>query len=285
MKVSFWGVRGSIPTSGPPTARYGGHTTCVCLESEGAKPLVFDLGTGARALGRKLVTDGATHVDVLLSHTHIDHIYALPYFDPMFSPSISVRIGLPASSDVDARKRIGNYVDGSLHPIRLDEMSDSLSFFAVKPGRPLSLGPHQIETMALIHPGGTVGYRVTKDQKTVCFITDTGPLSRPGQGIMVGDAPSGKEQDFLHLIRSADLLIMDATFTEEEYLEKMTWGHNYPEYIVAVAKAANVKKVALFHHSPDATDDDLDGLAARWCGHTQPVVMVSKEGMVVDLEG
>ncbi len=285
MKVTFWGVRGSIPTPGSGTVRYGGHTTCVCIESDGATPLVFDLGTGARALGRKLVMDRVSEVDVLLSHTHIDHIYALPYFDPVFSPNIAVRIGVPSTSDTDARNRIGKYVDGFLHPLRLEELADSLAFYAVRAGRSLSMGPYSVETMGLIHPGGTIGYRVSRGEQTVCFITDTGPLARLGQGVMAGEPPAGKEKEFLHLIRSADLLIMDATFTEEEYLEKMTWGHNYPEYIVTMAKTADVKKVALFHHSPDSTDDDLDALAAHWSNHTGPVVVVSKEGMVVDLEG
>ena len=130
-----------------------------------------------------------------------------------------------------------------------------------------------------------MGYRVTHNGKAVCYLTDTGPLARANEGIIAGKPPTSLEQDLLHLIRNADLLVMDATFDQDEYFEKLNWGHAYPEYVVAVAKAAGVKCVGLFHHSPDATDDDLDEIAQQWAAHKCPSVFVAKEGMVMDLEG
>ena len=285
MQVSFWGVRGSIPTSGPSTARYGGHTSCFCVEGKGVAPLVFDMGTGARLLGQKMVQDEVSRVYVVLSHTHIDHIYALPYFEPVFSPNTRVHIGVPADSAVEARSRIGKYLNGLLHPLRLDDLGARLRFYGIPAGESLEVGPYAVETMRLLHPGGTMGYRVTYNEVSVCYLTDTGPLARANEGIVAGKPPTLLEQDLLQLIRNADLLVMDATFEQDEYFEKMNWGHAYPEYVVAVAKAAGVKRVGLFHHSPDATDDDLDQIAQQWAEHLSPRVFVAKEGMVMDLEG
>lgn len=285
MRVSFWGVRGSIPTSGPLTARYGGHTACVCVEVDGASPLVFDMGTGARLLGQKLMRDGVDRVYVVLSHTHIDHIYALPYFDPVFSPNTRVHIGVPSESAGEARARVGKYLNGLLHPLRLDDLGARLRFYGIPAAQSISVGPYDLETLRLLHPGGTMGYRASHGGRSVCFVTDTGPLARPDEGIIAGKEPTSMEQDLIQLIRGAELLIMDATFDQDEYFEKMDWGHSYPEYVVSIAQRAGVKRVALFHHSPDATDDALDRLAASWADHTDPQVVVAKEGLVMDLEG
>jgi len=232
-----------------------------------------------------MVQDQVSRVYVVLSHTHIDHIYALPYFDPVFSPNTRVHIGVPADTDGEARSRIGKYLNGLLHPLRLDDLGARLRFYGIPAGEEIDVGPYSVETMRLLHPGGTMGYRVTLNGLSVCYLTDTGPLARAGEGILAGEEPTSLEQDLLHLIRSADLLVMDATFDQDEYFEKMNWGHAYPEYVVAVAKAAGVKRVGLFHHSPDATDDDLDQLAEEWADHVNPVVFVAKEGMGMDLEG
>jgi ribonuclease BN (tRNA processing enzyme) len=243
------------------------------------------MGTGARLLGRKLAEEAVERIYVVLSHTHIDHIYALPYFAPVFSPNTRVHIGVPAESSGEARARIGKYLNGLLHPLRLDDLGARLRFYGIPAGQTLEVGPYAVETLRLLHPGGTMGYRASLGNSTVCYLTDTGPMARPDEGVMVGESPTSMEQDLIHLLREADLLVMDSTFEEDEYFEKMSWGHSYPEYIVAIAKRAGVKRVALFHHSPDATDDDLDVVAARWKDHTAPEVVVAKEAMVMDLEG
>jgi phosphoribosyl 1,2-cyclic phosphodiesterase len=285
MRVSFWGVRGSIPTSGSDTARYGGHTSCVCVEAEGAAPLVFDLGTGARALGRHLVAAGVDRVYVTLSHTHMDHLYALPYFDPIFHPGCRVHLGVPAASSEDARARIAQYLNGVFHPLRLDDIGERLHFYGVPASAQIQVGPYAVRTLRMVHPGGTIGYRATHGGRTVCYLTDSGPLAQPDEGLMAGLPPTAMERDLIALVEGADLMIMDTTFTQDEYHLKLSWGHAYPEYAVAVAVAASVEQVVLFHHNPDATDDVLDALAEKWSAHQAPRVTVAKEGSVMDLEG
>jgi len=285
LKVTFWGVRGSIPMSGTEVQGYGGHTSCVSVAVDGAPALVFDCGTGARALGRDLLAKRTTEVFVLFSHTHMDHLFALPYFDPILSPNCHVTLSVPALSDGEARTKIERYLNGVYHPLRTDDLGAEVTYDGVVPDRQFNMGPYEVRTMRLVHPGGTLGYRVSYGANSVCYLTDTGPLARPDEGIIVGEPPTEREAELVALVQDADLLIMDTTFTQDEYLERMTWGHGYPEYAVRVGEEANVDTVALFHHNPDATDADLDVVRDRWAGHANPTVVVAKEGMIMDLSG
>ena len=282
--VSFWGVRGSFPTAGSSTVRYGGHTSCVTVRADGHPPLVFDMGTGARGLGKLLLEQGEKEVFVLLSHTHMDHLYALPFFAPVFDAGCRVHIGVPAASAEDAFERISNYLNGVFHPLRMDDLA-GVQFHGLPAGASFDVGPYSVQTLRLVHPGGVLGFRASFGGRSVCYVTDTGPLAPLGEGIMAGDEPTSMEADFLELIGGADLLVMDATFEAEEYASKVSWGHSYPEYAVEVARLAGVHKVALFHHSPDATDDMLDAVSAKWSSFTEPEVIVAKEGLSVSLEG
>jgi ribonuclease BN (tRNA processing enzyme) len=285
VKITFWGVRGSIPMSGTQVARYGGSSACVEVSAPGTPAIIFDCGTGAKHLGRELLLSGQTEITILLSHTHMDHIFGLPFFAPIQSPRCSISIAVPATGRVDARNQIGRYLNGALHPVRISNLGATVDFRAVQPNISFELGPYEVRTMRLAHPGGSIGYRVNLGERSVCYLTDTGPLASPGEGLMMDEPPTLREQELIEFVSGTDLLIMDATFTQDEFLEKMTWGHCYPEYAARVGKAAQVKQLALFHHSPDASDEDLDQIKARWQDHAQPSVFLAKEGMVVDLSG
>ncbi len=265
--------------------RYGGHTSCVAVSAAGHPAFVFDCGTGARALGRALSAQQVTQVYVVLSHTHMDHLFALPYFNPVLSPSCEVTLGVPALSPTEARTKVDRYLNGVYHPLRTDDFGAKVTYEGIVPGQSYRFGPYSVRTIRLVHPGGTVGYRVSLGDQSVCYLTDTGPLARPDEGLIIGEAPTDREAELLELVSGADLMIMDTTFTRDEYLERMTWGHGYPEYAVRVGEAAGVRQVALFHHDPDATDEHLDTVGERWAGHASPRVFLAKEGMVVDLSG
>jgi phosphoribosyl 1,2-cyclic phosphodiesterase len=271
--------------SGVEINRYGGHTACVEVSIEDGPALVFDCGTGARALGRALVAKQTEEVFVLFSHTHMDHLFALPFFDPVFEPKCKVTLAVPALSRTEAQAKIERYLNGVYHPLRTDDLDAQISYAGVIPGTSFEMGPYSVRTIRLVHPGGTIGYRVSVGGQSVCYLTDTGPLARPDEGLIVGEAATEREAELVALVQGADLMIMDAMFTREEYLERISWGHAYPEYAVCVAKAAGVQTVACFHHDPDATDDHLDEIANRWAGHQNPRVVLAKEGMGMDLSG
>jgi phosphoribosyl 1,2-cyclic phosphodiesterase len=286
VKVRFWGVRGSIPVPGLETSRYGGNSSCLEVQSPGAPPLVLDCGTGARNLGRRLVERRTEKVYVLFTHFHMDHLFGFPFFGPIYSPSCRVQVGVPAYSGVDAQAKLGRYLNGIYHPMRLQEVGANIEFQGIRPGRSFELGPYQIQGIPLNHPGGATGYRISDGRHAVAYITDTAPMSSPDKGISADLEPPPPERRLLQAVGGSDLVVMDTMFSRDEYLLKMTWGHGYPEYAHKLAvTAGGVKRLALFHHSPDATDDDLDQLAAHWAGNSKPEVFVAKEGQVVDLEG
>lgn len=283
MKVCCWGVRGSIPVPGSGTARWGGNSSCVEVRAPGCAPLVLDGGTGARQLGGALLREGVRSVHMLFTHFHTDHVFGLPFFGPLYAPSCDIDIGLQGFDAADAQARLGSYLNGVFHPVRVREFPAKPRFHGVRPARAFELGPYRIEAIALNHPGGALGYRIEAAGRSVCYLTDTAPLARPGEGAADGKAPPGPERRLLQLMEGADLVIMDTMFTWEEYLEKMTWGHAYPEYGVALSELASVKRLLLFHHAPDADDDALDALDAKWRAHDGVAVQLAREGETIDL--
>lgn len=285
MKLRFWGVRGSIPVAGVETNRYGGNTSCVEVQAPGQPALVLDCGTGARVLGRDLLRRPERQLHVLFTHFHMDHLFGFPFFAPIFTPSYEITVTAPTFSPETTRERIARYLNGIFHPLRIYEVPSQLQFDAVRPGGAMERGPYHIRAVALNHPGGACGYRIDYKGRSVVYITDTAPLSRPGEGVAGGQKPNGREQALVNLMEGADAVVFDTMFTHEEYLEKMSWGHSYPEYAVSLSDIAGVKKLYLFHHAPDASDSDLDALAERWAGHTGPQVLLAREGIEVDLEG
>ena len=243
------------------------------------------MGTGARLLGKSLRAEGVDKVYVAMTHTHMDHMMGLPYFDPIFDPECRVHLGLPADSSDEARARVGKYLNGIFHPLSLEDLGSNLKFYGVPAGDTVQVGPYSLSSIRLVHPGGTLGYRVQVGERSVCYLTDTGPLAHPGQGLVAGEEPTKLETELLAFVAGADLMIMDTCFDQDEYHKHLSWGHAYPEYAVAVGAAAQVKEVVLFHHNPDASDDALDALGEKWAAHRTPTVSLAKEGRVVSLEG
>lgn len=285
MKVRFWGVRGSIPVPGDATSRYGGNSSCLEVQLPGGPPLVLDCGTGARPLGRDLVLRQARDVHVLFTHFHMDHLFGFPFFGPVYTPNTQVNVAVPAYSARDAEAKLGRYLNGIYHPVRLRDVAAQLAFRGVRPGRPFEIGPYAVRGVALNHPGGSTGYRIDAGGRSVVYLTDTAPLSRLDEGLSADRPPTNSEARVISVIQGADLLVMDTMFSYEEYLEKMTWGHSYPEYGAKLAEAAGVKHLCLFHHAPDASDDELDALGAQWAAYDGLEVSLAREGEIVDLEG
>ncbi len=284
MKVRFWGVRGSIPVPGPETSKYGGNSSCVEIEHDG-HVLILDCGTGARALGRDLFGRKVREVDLLFTHFHMDHVFGFPFFAPVYAPGFQVRVHVPAFSQDEARERLARYCNAVYHPVRLRELPATVSFHPVQPGRAFECGPFKVTGLRLNHPGGSLGYRVEAGGRCAVYVTDTAPLARPGEGAAGGEEPSTTERRLSEGLRGADCVVFDTMFSFDEYLEKMTWGHSYPEYALALCELARVQELVLFHHSPDASDDELDALGASWEAQTEPRVTLAREGRVVDLEG
>jgi len=259
MRVRFWGTRGSIATPGGATLRYGGNTSCVEAMTDSGATIIIDAGTGANALGKALMEQGrAARGHILISHTHWDHIQGLPFFAPLFVADAEWHIYGPRGIGKTLQEVLAAQMDYAYFPVALNAFAAKLHYHEIVEGGFL-VEDVWITTQYLNHPALTVGYRLEADGASMVYASDHEPHDR---GAAEGHLEPGKSGDAAHVefIRAADLVIHDAQYTAAEYPAKIGWGHSTIEYAVDVAMAANVKKVALYHHDPNRGDDAVDQL-------------------------
>lgn len=247
--------------------------------------MVLDCGTGARALGMKLAAEHGRELDLLFTHFHMDHVFGFPFFAPLYTPGYVVRTFMPAMSSHQARERIARYLNGIYHPTTLRDVPAELSFRAIKPGEPFNVGSYTVDALRLNHPGGSVAYRIRRGSACFAYVTDTAPFAKPGDGLAAGGEPKGREQAMVDFLTGCDVVVYDTMYDFDEYLERMTWGHSYPEYALALCRAAGVRHVKLFHHAPDHDDDRLDARARRYAEVEDLKVSLAREGGHVNVEG
>lgn len=254
MKATLWGTRGSLPSPGPETVRYGGNTSCIEIRANDGTLLILDAGTGIRRLGGTVSRD-IQRVDILLTHLHIDHIIGLGFFDPLFFSGLEVHIWGPSSSSLDLHARLSRYLSPPLFPVRLRDLPCRLSLHDVVALRTFDIGPFTINAALVCHPGNTVGYRITADGASVCYLPDhepaLGALTFPGDP----DYISGRR-----LAQGTDLLIHDSMYTAIEYPGHIGWGHSSLEHAMAFADIAEARRLVTFHHDPSHTDAQLDDM-------------------------
>jgi phosphoribosyl 1,2-cyclic phosphodiesterase len=268
ISLRFWGVRGSVPTPGPSTVRYGGNTLCVELRC-GPHLLILDAGSGVREFGKKLAASGVpVDADILLSHTHLDHIIGLPFFAPMFDPKARIRFwaGHLTAPDGIAQALLRAW-RAPLMPDMDAAFRASLTFRDFSPGDALILHPGlRVTTLLLNHPGNAVGYRIEWQGSSVCYVTDT---EHPKQRL---------DRNLAGFAAGTDILIYDANFTDDEYQSRIGWGHSTWQVSADLADAAKVGKLVLFHHDPNHDDATMDTIAGQIAAR-RPGSVVAMEGM------
>jgi CheY-like chemotaxis protein/phosphoribosyl 1,2-cyclic phosphodiesterase len=239
---------------------FGGNTSCVELTTDGGALLIFDCGTGAHPLAAELMAKGKKPIkaNILLGHTHWDHIQGFPFFSPAFVKGNSVAIYGPEGSRGSLHHVLAGQMEYTYFPVELNQLPAAISY------HDLTEGIHTIDgvrvaTQFLNHPAVTVGYRVEADGVAVVYLVDHEPYS---DELWRAGAERGRIESILHdgdrrhakFIAGADLVIHDAQYTPEEYPEKKTWGHSTYDYVVQIAAAAGVRRAVLTHHDP-AHDD------------------------------
>jgi phosphoribosyl 1,2-cyclic phosphodiesterase len=264
VKVTFWGTRGSLPTPGPETTRYGGNTSCVELRGADGTLLVLDSGTGIRRLGATVGPE-TKRVDLLLSHLHMDHIQGLGFFDPLYRPGLEVHIWGPASTTLDLRARLSRVLSPPIFPVRLRDLPCRLELHDVVPVERFRVGALEVRASLVCHPGPTVGYRITENGVALTYLSDHEPAlgleSFPGER----EWTSG-----LDLSADADVLVHDAQYADEEYPGHVGWGHSSVSQTLAFARLARVGTLVPFHYDPTHSDAMLDSLFARARGSDDP---------------
>lgn len=272
--IHFWGVRGSIPCPGAETVRYGGNTPCIEMRVGGQR-LIFDGGTGLRVLGQYLLGQMPVKANLLFTHSHWDHIQGFPFFVPAFIPGNRFHIyGAIAPNGSTIEQRLNDQMLHPNFPVPLQIMAAQLEFHDMQIGDVLEFGDVKVNTALLNHPGEAVGYRVSWNGYSAAYVTDTEHF------------PDRVDDNVLFLARNADVLIYDATYTDEEYhsekSSKVGWGHSTWQEAVKVAKAAEVKRLVIFHHDPLHNDDFLDNVGEQVAQHF-PNSLMAREGLSIQL--
>ena len=263
MKVKLWGTRGSIPSPGPETIRYGGNTSCVGVTLSDGSLLALDAGTGIRSLGLAL-GDEPARLHILLTHLHLDHIQGLVFFAPAFRPQTEIVIWGPASPEASLRDRIARYISAPLSPVEVRELPCDVSFRHC-PETEWEIGPARIRAASVAHRGPTLGYRIDDGDSSLTYIPDHEPALGADLDRLDEDWISG-----FALARDTSLLIHDGQYADAEYPEHVGWGHSALSHSLSFARRTGAERTVLFHHDPMHSDDFLDGLGAeggrRWAG-------------------
>ena len=267
MRVRFWGTRGTRPTPGSRTLRYGGNTTCVEVRNRDGDLLIIDSGSGIAELGNKLAQNGPLRAHILITHTHWDHIQGFPFFSPAFLPGTKLTIVGPAGSIKSLKAAFADQMDPAFFPVRLDDMPAELEFVEMTSDETFEVAGLRVTPHELNHPIVTFGYRVEENGNSFVFATDN-ELIPPSDG---------EDGQILKLARSAlvewcsetDLLVHDAQYSRQEYAAHVGWGHSTYEDALALADEAGAGQIAFFHHDPMHSDAEIDALVEESVGTHQ----------------
>ena len=281
MRLRIWGARGSIPAPGPRTARYGGNTSCVQVTLSDGSVLVLDAGSGIRDLGP--ACDGVERIHILLTHLHLDHIQGLLFFAPFFRPETEIVIWGPRAPGRSLRDRIGRYLSAPLSPIEIRSLPAKVSFRQCPPDE-WRIGPARIRAAPVRHRGPTLGFRITDADSSLCYLPD----HEPALGVPLAELEPDWISGFA-LAERCSLLLHDCQYADEEYSERVGWGHSRVSDALVFARRSAADHVLLFHHDPLHTDSDLDQLhvraGERWAalGGAPDALAMATEGAEVDV--
>jgi len=281
VRLTFYGVRGSCPCSGPSYATFGGATSCVLLETGTGAPIIFDAGTGMRALGAdlqpRLHERGIPlHARVLLTHLHYDHLLGLPFFSPLEDPGAVVEIYGPRQGETSLADLINGAVTPPFFPVQMTEFAGDVRLVEMA-DEDFAAEDATVTSRWVPHTDPTLGYRVESGGVSVAYVPDhQAPLDR----LTISDGVRD-------LCQGVDVLIHDAQYDDEEFARRSDWGHSTVAYAVRVALEAGVRKLVLFHHDPAHDDErilDLEAAARQIPGADRlELIVAAREGMTLDV--
>ena len=247
--VDFWGVRGSVPSPGPATTRYGGNTSCISITIDN-KILILDAGTGIRNLGSAIIGQPELEIFVVVTHSHWDHIQGFPFFTPIYQPDRPVHMFPTLHKKNVVLSSLIDQMDGAHFPITPDQVPSNFNFVTENPLEFLESNGFHMELVPMNHPGKAFGYKIKIDDKIICYFTDN-EIDPPYEKSIELDVLT--EQ-----CRNADILIHDAQYIEADMPLKHGWGHSLISQVTKLGESAEVKNLVYYHHDPERSDDDID---------------------------
>jgi len=262
LRLTFWGTRGSVPTPGPLTVRYGGNTPCVEVRTDTGRLVILDAGTGLRELGRSLVersTGAPLEAEMFLTHAHWDHIQGLPFFPPIFQPGNRFTIWGPSTLNGGIGSVIREQMSPVVFPVPFEELAARLEFKNLGETRP-TRDDIDVSSFDVQHPGGAVAYRFTSrapSARSFVYISDNELAANANY-----HSPAGWREQLVEFVRGTHVLVHDASYTKDEYANHRGWGHSTYDEALELAIDSGVETLVLFHHKPERSDDELDACAA-----------------------
>lgn len=281
MKIKVWGCRGTLPTPGQDTLKYGGNTTCIEVRNKEGFLTIVDAGSGLRYLGKQLIQEEElTEICLMLTHSHWDHLMGFPFFLPAYFSRYKINVCGVASARNYMRQSLARQLEAPYFPVDFETLKAQFNFGCSGPGCDRCIHI-KIESIPISHPNGGFGYRFNENGKRFVFITDN-ELGYQHPGGML-------PEDYRIFCQDADVLFHDAQYTDMEYQKTKTWGHSTYRQAMDLALSAKVKRFGIFHHDPDRTDAELDEIVvelqneAKAKGSALEVFAVY-DGLTIELE-
>lgn len=295
MRFRFWGVRGSIPSPGPRTARYGGNTSCIEVNTDGGALIILDGGTGIFALAQHLLPRLPLQANIFITHSHWDHIHGLPFFTPLFVKGCRVR--LHGAHDPVTGNGIehvmGVQLQNSYFPVSEAQLSATLDYRTLAPGVAINVADAVVDNVVMNHPVTNLGYRITCGGKSLFFTGDHEPFftnphpAGSAQHAQFAQQAAEREREIDAAMQGVDALIVDCSYTIEEYPSHEGWGHGTFDAAIAMAVRVGARTLYCTHHEPTRGDDELEAVfAAALARHALPPgleVRLAYEGLEVEL--
>lgn len=269
MRVTFRGVRGSIPVPGPDTVRYGGNTTCIEVVTDAGDRIILDGGSGIRQLGNELLAQMPVKASIFITHTHWDHIQGLPFFVPLFIPGNEFKIygTFDPVYGKDLKSILSQQMEYCYFPVRENELKSQIEYTDLRERQTIEVGTAKVSCLLLNHPVLNYGYLIEADGKSIFFTGDHEPQNNiydpdDEEYAEFQEMIEMKERLIAEFILETDLLITDCMYTEEEYPAKVGWGHGTVATAIAMATRSKAKRLMLTHHDPIRTDTQIDEIMA-----------------------